>query len=87
MRNAHSALALLTSGSEQSIDAVAQRMDLDRVEVSRILPLAFLAPDITEAILSGHQPDHLTATVLSRVSHLPHRWSDQRRLLDFRDPR
>jgi site-specific DNA recombinase len=46
-------------------------------EVSRILPLAFLAPSITEAILTGRQPTSLTAQRLLRLANLPVLWSDQ----------
>ena len=45
------------------------------------LRLAWLAPDITEAIVSGRQPSRLTATELFRLSgHLPLGWPEQRKL-------
>jgi hypothetical protein len=43
-----------------------------RVEVSRLLPFAFLAPKIAAGIVAGDQPIELTAHRLSRVSDLPH---------------
>jgi hypothetical protein len=46
------------------------------------LPLAFLAPDIVEAILQGRQPVELTALRLKRT-RLPLSWVEQRRLLGF----
>lgn len=52
-------------------------------EVSRILPLAFLAPDIVRAILVGEQPVTLTAERLKRLPSLPFDWRAQRRLLGF----
>ena len=52
-------------------------------EVSRILPLAFLAPDIVRAILAGDQPVTLTAERLKRLPSLPLDWRAQRRLLGF----
>ena len=52
-------------------------------EISRILPLAFLAPDIVEAILNGRQPIELTAESLKRLRALPTDWDAQRRLLGF----
>jgi hypothetical protein len=51
--------------------------------VSRILPLAFLAPDIVEAILDGRQPPELTAARLKRMRDLPLDWQQQRRYLGF----
>ena len=55
----------------------------DRNEISRILPLAFLAPNIVESILSGTQPVDLTALHLKRLSNLPSNWSQQRQELGF----
>ena len=80
-------LALLTGGGASSIDAAARVVGIDRVEASRILPLAFLAPDITCAIVAGRAPSELTATALGRLRHLPTDWPAQRRLLGFADPR
>ncbi len=40
---AHRVLALLTGGGASSIDAAARVVGIDRIEASRILPLAFLA--------------------------------------------
>jgi hypothetical protein len=43
----------------------------------------FLAPDIVEAIVAGHQPAELTVTRLIRLEDLPLSWAEQRRLLGF----
>ncbi len=48
------------------------------------MELAFLAPDITQAILDGNQPAHLTAERLTRLSSLPHAWDEQRHMLGVR---
>jgi hypothetical protein len=45
-------------------------------------PLAFLAPDIVEAILQGHQPAELTPHRLKR-SRLSMRWDQQFGRLGF----
>ena len=50
-------------------------------EVSRTLPIAFLAPDIVAAILHGRQAIELTPRQLLRIGTMPHRWDDQRRRL------
>ena len=56
---------------------------LDEGDVSRFLPLAFLAPDIVEATLKGRQPIGLTTEKLKRLRNLPKSWEEQRKLLEF----
>jgi site-specific DNA recombinase len=51
---------------------------------SPFLRLAYLAPDITAAILEGRQPEWLTATVLIEHPDLPLSWPEQRAALGFR---
>jgi len=71
----------LISGEVTSLTQIAERHGLDRSDVGRSLQLAFLAPDLVEAILAGTQPVNLTHRSLSRVGELPLDWSDQRQLL------
>ena len=52
------------------------RRRLRRTYVSRTLRLTSLAPDITEAILRGDEPDGLSLEKLRR--HLPVQWDEQR---------
>jgi site-specific DNA recombinase len=59
----------LSSAEVSSVRAIAKREQVHETEVSRILPLAFLAPKIVELILDGKQPVELTATVLKRHKH------------------
>jgi hypothetical protein len=47
------------------------------------MPLAFLAPDIVEAILAGTQPVDLTAGTLTRRADLSLSWSEQKSLFGF----
>lgn len=49
----------------------------------RLARLAYLAPDITSAILDGAQPRALTSRRLLKLPALPLGWPDQRRLLGF----
>ncbi len=49
----------------------------------RIARLAFLAPDITAAILEGRQPVSLTSRSLLKLAPLPMDWSEQRAVLGF----
>jgi hypothetical protein len=48
-----------------------------------ILRLAFLAPDIQQAILDGRQPHHLNLETIKNTP-LPLSWSQQREMLRFR---
>jgi len=73
----------LTNGEGISVADIARKVGLDDGEISRILPLAFLAPDIITAILHGRQPVELTARRLKRLKPLPLLWADQRRVLGF----
>ena len=62
---------------------LAKTEDLNRSYFSRVLRLAYLAPDITRAILEGRQPQGLTAARLTDDSYLPLAWPQQRRALGF----
>ena len=75
--------AELIEGDVQSVRDLAKRHGVDQGDVSRALPLAFLAPDIVVAILAGRQPVELTASRLKRIGDLPVSWAEQRRTLGF----
>lgn len=78
---AHCFLADLTDGSGSTIAGVAKQRGVPASEVSRILPLAFLAPSITQAILDGTQPVDLIVDGLARIRHLPLDWQDQSKII------
>ena len=80
---AHVWFTQLARGEVTSLREIARRWDLNPGDVSRTLPLAFLAPDIVEAILQGRQPPDITTERLKRLPHLPYAWDRQRRLLGF----
>ncbi len=63
----------------------AHRRDWDsgRFSCEGLIRLAFLSPEITEAILDGRQPLGLTAAKLMQVSRLPLEWRAQRQALGF----
>lgn len=71
----------LLSGKAKSIRAVAKRDGVAESYVRRILPLAFLAPDITAAILDGRQPADLELEQLWKS--IPLAWTKQRRAFGF----
>jgi DNA invertase Pin-like site-specific DNA recombinase len=78
---AHLYLTRLTDGTIMSIGELASALDVHRAEISRILPLAFLSPQITDAILTGRQPADLTVRTLSRQIDIPASWAEQADLL------
>ncbi|MGI9511628.1 MAG: hypothetical protein ACR2OL_01890 [Anderseniella sp.] len=63
------------------MDAIAELEDTPASEISRILPFAFLAPDITKTILTGKQPIDLTTEQLKRIGKIPTCWNEQRQVL------
>jgi site-specific DNA recombinase len=73
----------LFSGEAPSIRSIAKEERINESYVGRILRLAFLAPDITEAVLAGRQPADLELETLMKP--IPLAWADQRRLFGF-DP-
>ncbi len=76
---AHEWREQLISGQASGPRAIAKQAGLDESYVRRILGLAFLAPDIVEAVVKGCQPEDLTLEKLRKK--LPMSWIDQRRLL------
>jgi len=80
---AHLYLEALTDGSGASHQELADRLGLNGPDISRILPMAFLSPKITEAILTGRQPFDLTIAKLTRTIDLPMIWKEQQVLLDL----
>jgi len=72
---------LLTEEPEWSIDKLARHASMDSSDVTRFLPLAFLAPDIIEAIIDGRQPVDLNIERLKKIGPVPMDWSSQRQLL------
>jgi len=74
---AHFYLARLCDGSVTSIAGLAHELAVHPADISRILPLAFLSPAMTDAILAGRQPADLTARNLARLVDIPPDWRDQ----------
>ncbi|HUK09479.1 MAG TPA: hypothetical protein VLX09_16515, partial [Stellaceae bacterium] len=79
---AHRCFDALRTG-KASIAQLAKREGVDDRYVSCVLPLAFLAPEIVEAITQGTQPADLNATKLVRRIDLALDWNVQKRQLGF----
>jgi len=74
----------IMSGRAASLMETAKANGYSNRYVGRLLPLAFLAPDIVEAIVHGRQPVELTAETLTRQIDLPLSWAEQMTLLGIR---
>jgi DNA invertase Pin-like site-specific DNA recombinase len=64
-----------------TLKEIAGEAGISSSYVTRLLRLAFLAPDIVTAILSGKHPPQLTANRLMDDTRLPLDWTTQRELL------
>jgi len=73
----------LSSGKVVSISGIASREGIDKGYVSHLMNLAFLAPDITEAIIAGRQSADLSVHTLIKRTKLPLEWGQQRSILGF----
>jgi site-specific DNA recombinase len=76
LAKAHLYLERLTQSPDTSVSDVAKHFGVHRVDVGRILPLAFLAPKLTDQLINGSQAFDLSARRLARAD-LPMLWSDQ----------
>ncbi len=81
---AHVWVEELFSGQADSLAELVNRHKVSEGYLKKLMPLAFLAPDIVTSILAGKQPDSLSKEKL--VSNpLPPIWQDQRNALGI-DP-
>jgi hypothetical protein len=69
----------LADGDVDSTKEIARQSGLCHHYAARLMPLAWLAPDLVEAILNGRQPRALSLGALSKEP-LPLDWDEQRRL-------
>ena len=74
--SAHIYLERMIEQPELATGGVAEQFSIHRVDVGRVLPLAFLAPRLLDQILTGNQPADLSARQLAR-QELPLLWSEQ----------
>ena len=66
--------------SRSAAPELAKRHGNSRRYIRRLIGLAFLSPELIEAILQGRQPVALTATRLTELD-LPLDWTEQHKLL------
>ena len=82
---AHTWLEKLLKDDRYTINRIADEEGVTGPYIRRLLNLAFLAPDIQEAILEGCQPPNISAEYLLRHADVPLGWQDQRQVLGFRN--
>jgi len=74
---------MLRTGACGSIGELARDVNMAGSDVTQIVYLAFMAPDLIERIAAGAQPPGLGVRKLLAASPLPLDWAEQRRVLGF----
>ena len=82
LKLAHEIKAQYLGQASQSLTDVAKIMNMNKRQVWRNLKIAFLAPDMQLAILSGTQPKGLCLQDMLDA-HISIDWSQQRKTLGF----
>jgi len=80
---AHRWFGDLVNDRARSLGDIAKTEGISDRYVGHLMPLAFLAPNIVEAILAGTQRVELTAETLIKRTDLPLNWAEQKALLGF----
>jgi site-specific DNA recombinase len=83
IQRSHQWWSTITEKDGASIKSLAEQATIDAADVTRFLPLVFLAPDVIEAILEGCQPIGLNLERLKKTTPIPADWHTQRLLLNF----
>jgi hypothetical protein len=73
----------VSTGKARCLAEIAAREGLGVRYVSRLIRLAFLAPDIVESIVEGRQPTTLTAEAVTRHIEMPLEWRSQKTALNI----
>jgi DNA invertase Pin-like site-specific DNA recombinase len=76
-------VALMTKAQQARAALFSNAAPRGNRHIERLARLAYLAPDITSAILDGSQPATLTSRSLLKLPGLPLAWPEQRRMLGF----
>jgi hypothetical protein len=78
---AHDWFSRLTSGRCDGVQAIATEEKVTSSYVTRVIYVAFMAPDLALRILKGEHPPELNASKLLSLMPLPECWEDQRHVL------
>ena len=71
----------LSSGQASTVREIATREQVNEHEITRVLHLAFLSPQIAEEIIDGRQAEKVSVHRLRRLSSIPFNWAEQAELL------
>ena len=82
LARAHALVRTAKASPGRTIEEVGASQGATGSYVRRLSRLAFLAPDIQQAIIDGRQPVIVNLERLMRID-LPLGWKEQRRLLGF----
>ena len=83
LARAHDWFARLSSGSDEYVSTIAAEDGVSPSYVTRVIYLAFLAPDIVQRIVRGNHSPDLGTDRLMRMVPLPLDWAEQRILFGF----
>jgi hypothetical protein len=67
---------LLITGKVKNMKALVAIAEVDDSYIRKLLPLAWLAPDVVEAVMEGREPEHIKFLDLLKVAPLS--WEKQR---------
>jgi len=81
LARAHGWYEMALEGKAVDLRALSRHAGMSERYVGKVFECAFLAPDIVESILRGHQPDDLTFAKLAKG--IPLSWVEQRRQFGF----
>jgi hypothetical protein len=82
LTRAHALRDALAASTAPSLTIFAEREQVSKSYVTRLVRLAYLAPPIVAAIVEGRQPVGLTAKRLLQDTRLPLAWAEQQRWFD-----
>jgi len=83
LARAHDWFGRLSSGTDVEVSSIAAASGFSASYVTRVMYLAFLAPDIVRRIVKGDHPPDLGTDRLMRSVPLPLSWAEQRSALGF----
>jgi len=80
---AHDWFDRLSLGRSNGVGAISRDEQVTTSYVTRVIQLAFLAPDIVQRIVRGDHSPEFTADRLIRLVPLPIAWDAQRKLINL----
>jgi len=82
---AHDWFSRLTSGRYDGVQAIAMEEKVTSSYATRVIYVAYMAPELALRILKGDHPPELSARKLLSLMPLPEQWEEQRQVLGMSD--